>query len=512
MAHLTEEEERAALWLAVDYEIVRILAECSTLADAAPKLLEAIGGSLGWDLGAVWEVDDEAELLRCVDTWQALGVDLEDFKAHSRRISFAPGIGLPGRVWADGEPAWITDVTHDANFPRAQAAAQVGLHGGFGFPIRGARGILGVIEFFAGEVRQPEPDLLRVMALSGTQIGQFMERARAEEEVRRSEALKSAILESALDCVITMDHEGRVVEFNSAAEATFGYEREAAVGEVMADMIIPPSLRERHKRALECYLATGEGHILNRRMELKAMRSDGSEFPVELTITRIGEEDPPMFAGYVRDITERRRHDDALRFLADTSAALDASLDLDVTLEKVAHVMVPFLADACAVVLLEEDGSIKPVATAATDPSVEENLIELSAYPIDPAGPDPTAKALREGRLEIVPEVTESQIEYFARSPEHAELLRKFPFPVRGVVAPLKVRGRTLGAISFGYLGSGRSFSNDELSLMEEVARRAALAIDNARLFKEAQLAAEPLASKGEDSPRAGAAGKQAPA
>jgi PAS domain S-box-containing protein len=504
MAHVTHEEERSALWLAVDYEIVRILAESSTLAEATPKVLEAIGGSLGWDLGAIWQVDSNGELLNCVDTWEAPGVDVEDFKALSKRISFAPGVGLPGRVWASGEPAWIVDVTQDANFPRADAAAQAGLQGAFGFPIQTARGILGVIEFFAGETRQPDPDLLKMTAVSGSQIGQFLERARAEEEVRRSEALKSAILDSALDCIITMDHEGRVAEFNSAAEATFGYKREDVLGEVMADLIIPPSLRERHRRALDIYIATGEGRILNRRLELKAMRSDGSEFPVEVTITRIGTSDPPMFAGYVRDITERRRHDDSLRFLADTSAALDTSLDLDATLEKVARVMVPFLCDACALVLLEEDGSIRPVATAASDPTVEENLIKLRAYPIDPAGPDPSARALREGHLEIVPEMTESQIDQFARSPEHAELLRTFPFPIRGVVVPLKVRGRMLGAISFGYLGPDRSFSADELSLMEEVARRAAFAIDNAQLFKEAQRGAGGLEAKEDDTPQGG--------
>jgi PAS domain S-box-containing protein len=501
---LKEEEERSALWLAVDYEIVRILAECSSLAEATPRLLETVGRSLGWDLGAIWEVDSSAELLNCVDTWQAPGVDVEDFRALSMRIGFAPGVGLPGRVWASGEPTWIVDVTRDWNFPRAQEAAQAGLHGAFGFPIRSARGTVGVIEFFAGTAREPDPALLEVMAVSGSQIGQFMERARAEKEVRRSEALKSAILDSALDCIITMNHEGRVVEFNSAAEATFGYERDAIVGEVMGDLIIPTSLRERHKRALEYYLATGEGHLLNRRLELKAMRSDGSEFPVEVTITRIGTDDPPMFAGYVRDITDRRRHDDALRFLADTSAALDVSLELDATLEKVARVMVPFLADACVVVLLEEDGSIKPVAIAATDPTVEENLIKLRDYPIDPAGPDPTAKALRQGHLEIVPDVTESQIDKFARSPEHADLLRKFPLPARGVVAPLKVRDRTLGAISFGYLGPDRAFSHDELSLMEEVARRAAIAIDNARLYKEAQLAPRKTATSSGDTPEGG--------
>jgi PAS domain S-box-containing protein len=501
---LREEDNKSAVWLALDYELAHILAESSTLQEATPKLLEAIGRNLGWDLGAVWEFDPDAEVLNCVDIWQAPGVDVGDFEALSRKISFAPGVGLPGRVLASGSPVWIVDVTEDANFPRAQAARDAGLHGAFGFPIRSPRGILGVVEFFVGEAKEPDPVLLEMMAVTGSQIGQFVERALAEQEVRRSEALKTAILDSALDCIITMDHEGRVVEFNSAAEATFGYEREAAVGRVMADLIIPPSLRDRHSRALERYLATGEGRLFNRRLELRGMRSDGSEFPVEVTITRIGTEEPPMFAGYVRDITERRQHDDALRFLADMSAALDTSLDLETTVDKVARLMVPFLADASTVVLLDEDGSIRLVAAAATDPSVEETLIKLRDYPIDPAGPDPTAKALREGHLEIVPEVTESLIEGVATSPEHAELLRRFPLPARGVVAPIKVRGRTLGAISFGYGNTDRAFSQRELSLIEEVARRAAVAIDNARLFTDAQPLTEAEEAESVEAPEGG--------
>ncbi len=133
------------------------------------------------------------------------------------------------------------------------------------------------------------------------------EQRRAERDVRASEARKSAILETALDCIITMDHEGKVVEFNPAAERTFGYRRADVIGRELADLIIPPSLRERHRTGLAHYLATGEGPVLGKRLELPALRADGTEFPVELAITRIPTEGPPLFTAYLRDIGERQR-------------------------------------------------------------------------------------------------------------------------------------------------------------------------------------------------------------
>jgi PAS domain S-box-containing protein len=127
------------------------------------------------------------------------------------------------------------------------------------------------------------------------------------EELKQSEARKAAILDSALDCILTIDHEGCITEFNRAAEHTFGYRREEVVGKELADVIIPPSLREQHRRGLARYLATGEARVLGKRVEMTATRADGSEFPVELAITRITLDGPPSFTGYLRDITERNR-------------------------------------------------------------------------------------------------------------------------------------------------------------------------------------------------------------
>lgn len=140
------------------------------------------------------------------------------------------------------------------------------------------------------------------------------ERLRQEEtELKRSEVRKAAILDSALDCIVMIDHEGRITEFNPAAERTFGHARAEVLGKYLADVIIPPSLRDKHRQGFARYLATGEGRVLGRRIELTAIRADGSEFPVELAIIRTPLDGPPSFTGFLRDITERKRNEDALR-------------------------------------------------------------------------------------------------------------------------------------------------------------------------------------------------------
>ncbi len=129
----------------------------------------------------------------------------------------------------------------------------------------------------------------------------------AEENLRESEVRKTAMFEAALDCIISMDHEGRIIEFNASAEKTFGHRREEVIGRDLADVIIPPAYREAHRKGMEHYFKTGEGPALNRRLELWALRADGSEFPVELTVTRIPVDGSAQFTAYLRDITESKQ-------------------------------------------------------------------------------------------------------------------------------------------------------------------------------------------------------------
>jgi PAS domain S-box-containing protein len=159
-----------------------------------------------------------------------------------------------------------------------------------------------------------------MVGLTSIAVAQLMHRAnrRADEHnliKEGSEARKSAILNTSLDCIVTIDHHGRVIEFNRAAERTFGYTNAEAVGRELAELIVPPSLRARHRAGLERYLKTGQTRALNQRLQLTAMRADGSEFPVEVAITRISEEEPPVFTGYIRDITESKKAEEQRELL-----------------------------------------------------------------------------------------------------------------------------------------------------------------------------------------------------
>ena len=133
------------------------------------------------------------------------------------------------------------------------------------------------------------------------------------EDRRQAEARRAAILDSALDSIVSVDHDGRITEFNPAAERTFGYRRDDVVGRQLADIIIPPSFREAHRLGFARYLATGEARVIGRRIEMTAIRAGGTEFPVELAITRVPLDGPPSFTGYLRDITERKQAEENLR-------------------------------------------------------------------------------------------------------------------------------------------------------------------------------------------------------
>lgn len=137
-------------------------------------------------------------------------------------------------------------------------------------------------------------------------------RKHAEQQLRRSESRKTAMFQAALDCIISIDHEDAIIEFNAAAERTFGYRAEDVIGRPLAEVIVPPAYRDRHRAGMARYLATGEGPVIDQRLELTALRADGTEFPIELTVTRLPGDGMPVFTAYLRDITETRQAATAL--------------------------------------------------------------------------------------------------------------------------------------------------------------------------------------------------------
>ncbi|HZG69111.1 MAG TPA: PAS domain S-box protein, partial [Herpetosiphonaceae bacterium] len=422
---------------------------------------------------------------------------------------------------------------------------------------------------------------------------------------------KGAILQAALDAIISIDHTGHVTEWNPAAEAMFGYDAQSARGRVLADLIIPPPLRDAHHHGLHHYLATGEGPLLGQRIEVQAVRIDGADFPVELSITRLPTDGPPIFTGFVRDltarkqaeeavrfqaqlldtveqaviatdpagtiiycnrfaeslygwpaaevigrnvlqvtptratreqaaaildrlrageswsgefevqrrdgttfpalvtdapvtdaagnvvaivgvsldITERKRAEDASRFLAEASVVLASSLDDTTLLQQLAQLAVPRLADWCAVDMIEADGTFRRLAVAHIDLAKVELAWELERrYGFDPNLREGAARVLRSGQSVLYPEVSDALLAHVAQDAEHLAMLQRVGLR-SGMIVPLIARERTLGAISLGAAESSRLFGMADLHLAEDLARRAALAIDNARLYGEAQAA-----------------------
>ena len=168
--------------------VTQILAEAATVAEATPKILRALGECLGWDVGALWRVDREAGVLRCVEIWHKPSKEVPEFESASRERTFLAGVGLPGKVWLSRKPRYISDLVREANFQRTPVAARERLHAAFGFPILLGGEVLGVIEFFSREIRQPDQELLATLATIGSQIGQFIERKRAEEALLRAQS------------------------------------------------------------------------------------------------------------------------------------------------------------------------------------------------------------------------------------------------------------------------------------------------------------------------------------
>jgi signal transduction histidine kinase len=177
--------------LGVQYAATRVLSEVDSLTEAIPLILEIVGQRLDWDIGSFWRLEPGIHQLRCVTLWHIAGTAFPNFEEMTRKITFAPGCGLPGRVWSARQGAWISELAQDSNFPRFAAAATDGLRSGFAIPILVRGECPGVLEFYSRVPRSPDQGLLEMMTNLGSQIGQFIDRHQMHARVVQSEKLAS---------------------------------------------------------------------------------------------------------------------------------------------------------------------------------------------------------------------------------------------------------------------------------------------------------------------------------
>jgi PAS domain S-box-containing protein len=182
------ERKRAEARLATQVAVSRVLAESLTLKEASKRIIQTICETEHWDFGALWELDENAGLLRCSGLWHPPHLGFEDLAERTRSITFAPGQGLPGRLWKEGHACLIPEISCESNFPRAPLALKAGLHSALGFPIRHGGKIIGAVDFLGRRIPEPDQRLLDVFATIGNQTGQFIARTRAQDELRELNA------------------------------------------------------------------------------------------------------------------------------------------------------------------------------------------------------------------------------------------------------------------------------------------------------------------------------------
>src|SRR5918995_1004508 len=309
------------------------------------------------------------------------------------------------------------------------------------------------------------------------------ERKQAEEELRESEERFRGTFEQAAVGIAHVATDGHWLRVNRRLCDIVGYEKQELLGLTFQDITHPDDLETDLEGARR--LLAGEIETYSR--EKRYFRKDGSIVWIYLTVSLVHSSlgEPRYFISVTEDITERKRIEEAQRFLAEVGTSLSSSLDYRTTLARVARLAVPHLADWCVVdILKEEDGSLDRLAVAHQDPEKVALVHELQKrYPPDPDATRGVAQVSRTGRSELVPEIPESLLEEAARDAEHREILRGLGLKSYMIV-PLVARGRTLGVITLVSAESGRRYSEADLELAEELAHHAALAVDNARLYR----------------------------
>jgi serine phosphatase RsbU (regulator of sigma subunit)/PAS domain-containing protein len=472
----------------------------SDLVAAAPRLIEAVCRSIGWDIGAVWTIDDDPTKLRCSYWWARDPERVRPFIERSRAMAFGHGEGLPGRVWKARQPAWITDVTVDENFPRRDAAAEAGLRGACAVPLRLDDVVFGALEFFSYNAVESDDRLREQLDAMADQTATFIEWESAKGEHEFRQALLESLSEASLDGIVAGGLDNRTLYWNQRylemwkiPDGLIGIGKDGeGVIEHMASMTL----------SSQAYMAIANAvraePEVSRRDEITLV--DGRIFDRWTTPVRTTDGTIIGRMSTYRDVTDQKQVENSLRrseqwvsFLAGVTTLLSESLDFETALQRFARLAVPWMGDWCAIHIVEPDGTARPVAVAHTDESrVAEVMALQERYPPDPNGETGLPNVIRTRTSELYPEITDEMLVESAEDEQHLAAIRDLRFK-SAIVVPIVARDRVLGALTLVSTNPQHLYTDEDVRRAEELAARAAFPIDNARLFEQNQAIAETL-------------------
>ncbi|MGQ0555655.1 MAG: response regulator [Nitrospiraceae bacterium] len=290
------EQKQLERRLTLQHEVTDVLASVSGLDAAIAAILKPVCETLGWEEGLLWVVDESVQRLRCHSVWTTPRITTNEYGTASREMTFAMGVGLPGRVWASAKPEWISDVTHDRNFPRAALAEQAGFHAATAFPVKVAGRIYAVLEFFHHEIMPTDRSLLTTFQAVADQLSQFCAREQAEERLRQTQFA----MDQAMDAIYWVGPQAKILYANEAATLMVGYSREELIGMTVHDLNpdFPASM----------WPGFWEETRRNKTMSFEANHraKDGRLVPIDMRVSFLAYEGQEFHCAFVRDITERK--------------------------------------------------------------------------------------------------------------------------------------------------------------------------------------------------------------
>lgn len=330
----------------------------------------------------------------------------------------------------------------------------------------------------------------RPTRMAGTELD-ITARKRAEDALRLSEKKFSRIISMSADAIVSIDAEQRITMFNAGAERIFGYSQAEIMGAPL-DILIPERFRAAHRRHVEAFAAGADGarRMGERGVEILARRKSGEVFPADAAISKLELEDTRILTVALRDITEQKRVEREQSFLAEAGSVFAASLEYEETLTSLARLAVQDLAELCIIDIVDEDGEVRRLRVVCRDESKSWVCRELMRHSLRSTQP-PSMRAVLETRKPLLVEkLTAREVASWAEDEGDQPTLHEVD-PGSLIIVPLIVRGRLLGAMALVASRASRPYDQNDLRLSEELATRAALSIENARLYRAAQRATQ---------------------
>jgi PAS domain S-box-containing protein len=308
-------------------------------------------------------------------------------------------------------------------------------------------------------------------------------------EAESSLLASDAIIEISADAIISIDAHQRIIRFNRGAEEIFGYRAAELLGRPI-DLLLPERFRSGHAAHIARFGAgTEAARRMGERRQIAGLRASGEEFPAEASISKLDLAGARIYTVVLRDISERQRVEQGQRLLAQAGELLAGTLDARRALEVVAQAALPLLGDGCIIFLREDSDVPRRALTAHCEPGRAEAMRRLRDIPVQLRTGHPVTLALTAGRSNLVTDIDDARLHELADDAEHLQILRLLD-PRSMIAVPMNPRGAVMGALCFFADGQRhRVHDLEDLALAEQLARLAGLALDNARLFAEAQSA-----------------------